>query len=282
MYRNYWGLQHKPFQEHHDASFCYRHDAFQAAQLKMRYVLENRLGVGVLVGEAGCGKTFLLRMLVTSLPDEFGPFVRVAFPQLNSRELLGYFASNIVSAEERAASPTVEESLDRILNALQDSLRQHTQNGRQPVLLIDDAHVIDKPVVFEALQLLLNLREPGRRDFALILCGEPQLLPRLLRHPSLAGRIPIRTTVFPLTSEETAEYVEHRLRIAGAKREIFEPPALRSVFELTGGVPLQINHLCELSLLVGYADRTQTINAEQVLTVAEELPLLAGRVPQAA
>lgn len=274
MYRDYWGLERKPFQDSPDAAGVYRHETFQSALLKLRYLLDNNLGVGLVAGSPGCGKSFLLRALVREIESDYGPIARIAFPQMTARELLGGLASEIGG---RDTNPGGSDNLDRALRQLNETLRKQHRQDKHAVIVIDDAHVIEDRHVFEAIDWLLNLREPGECEFSLILAGEPHLLARLKGHQALLGRIPIQAVLYPFTAEESADYVAHRMRLAGATREIFDAEALARVHELTDGVPLWINHLCELSLLVGYADRTETINVDQVTTVARELPILAVR-----
>lgn len=274
MYQEYWGLERKPFQDQPDGSALYRHETFQSALLKLRYVLDNDLGIGALIGGPGCGKSYLLRQLKREIDDAYGPVGRLAIPQLSARELLGWVTAEFSG---RDATRTSSDSLDRTLRDLYETLRSYHRDGKHAVLLLDDAHVIEDRSVFDAINWLLNMREPSECEFSLILAGEPRLLSRLRGHQALLGKIPIQAVLYPFTAEESGDYIGHRLRIAGASRELFEPDALSQVHELTEGVPLWINHLCELALLVGYADRSDNITAEQVATVADELPILASR-----
>ncbi len=278
MYRQHWGLDRRPFQDDTSTDVFFRSDTYQSALLKLQYVIENRLGVGLLSGDAGCGKSTVLRELPRALPEQSGPIIEIPYPRLSPRELLGSLARELSGRDDLDA---VEESLDRTVAVVGSTLQEFTESGRHPIIIIDDAHTIDDPDVFSALQLLLNFRKPGVCDFALLFAGEPTLLPRLMSFPSLIGHIIVKALVRPLTRHETVAYVGHRLKTAGAADEIFDSEAVQCIHELTGGVPLQINHLCELSLLVGYVDRSPSIHIEQVLSVAEELPALAGMVSHA-
>lgn len=279
MYRKHWRLECTPFRDRADGTDVYRHDVFQSALLKLRYALNNGLGMGMLAGGPGCGKSYLLRTLVRELGGEYTPIVRLAFPTMTARESITWLTTELTGHE---MPDTTTGNLDRVLRTLYESLRHHTRQQSHPVILIDDAHAIEDRAVFEALNWLLNMREPEECEFTMLLAGEPHLLARLRGHPALLARVPIQGVLYPLSAEETADYIEHRLRLAGVTREILEPSAAERVHELTDGVPLLINHLCELSLLVGYADRSETISAGQVETVAEELPVLAVRRTQAA
>ena len=87
----------------------------------------------------------------------------------------------------------------------------------------------------------------------------------------LEERLAVKCLIRPLSTEETTSYVSCRLEAAGATRPIFSPKAMQPLYELSGGIPRRINRLCDLALLVGFADESTEISAEQVEAVAEEL-----------
>jgi general secretion pathway protein A len=105
----------------------------------------------------------------------------------------------------------------------------------------------------------------------LIFVGQNELLNTVRRLGQLEERLAVKCLLRPLSSEETTAYVSCRLEAAGATRPIFSPLAMRPLFELSGGIPRRINRLCDLALLVGFADESTEISAEQVEAVAEEL-----------
>ena len=101
--------------------------------------------------------------------------------------------------------------------------------------------------------------------------GQPQLLPALERLPALEARLGVKCLLRPFNLEETISYVSHRLTAAGAEHEIFTSEALTALYQLTGGNPRRINRLCDLALLIGYAEEQVRINAPQVEAVCNEL-----------
>ncbi len=111
----------------------------------------------------------------------------------------------------------------------------------------------------------------AQRKFSLLLVGERGLLAPVQRLSQLDERISIRCVLGSLTKEETAQYVRQRLTVAGAQKEIFTPDALTAIFELSGGIPRRINRLCDLSLLVGYAENMSRISSVEVEAVSDEL-----------
>jgi MSHA biogenesis protein MshM len=188
---------------------------------------------------------------------------------LSPSELLAYLAVKL------GADPALVEGrgtgLDSILREIETRLAAYAKDGRHPIILIDEAHAIEDTKVFVALQHLLNYRQPPETDFSLILVGESPLLPRVGRIPGLEERVTVKSLLRPLTHEETAQYTAHRLNAAGLTQEVFDGPALDELFQLSGGIPRRVNRICDLALLVGYADRLTTLSASHVATVAEEL-----------
>ncbi len=269
MYQDYWGLDRIPFENHMSPEFFFRSDTHQAALLKMRYVVENRLGAGLLVGGVGYGKTYLAHQFTRELPEEAGPFIQLLFPQLNSDELLSYLADELEAGD--SLNTTTKQPLDQTIRRIERRLRHFTDEGRHPVMMIDDAHLIGDQRVFRTLQLLLNFQQKTGIDFSLLLIGERRLLAQVGQLAGLDERIGVKSLLQPLNREETMGYIIHRLEIAGSEASIFDDEALTVLFELSGGVPRRINRLCDLSLLVGFADKLQTISAGTVEAVGDEL-----------
>lgn len=267
MYERYWQLEHNPFDHDFDLRAFFRSDTHQATLLKLRYLIENGKGTGLLVGGTGSGKSYLIQVLGQQLAESHGPFVHLVFPQLAPGELLSYLA---VELGAEVATDNTAAPLDRIVRDIEQRLKSLGEAGRHPVLIVDEAHLIEDVQVFQALRLLLNFQQQKCR-FSLIFAGHPELLNIVRRLGQLEERVAVKCLLRALTLEETTGYVSCRLEAAGAKRPVFEPEAMRPLHELSGGVPRRINRICDLALLVGFADESQTISPEQVEAVAEEL-----------
>jgi type II secretory pathway predicted ATPase ExeA len=267
-YESHWGFARKPFENLPLPEFFYRSETHQAAVLKLRYAVENMQGAVLLTGGLGLGKSYLAKLLAHELSPSAGPFIHVLYPALSPAELLAYVLAELTGESDLSES---EPRLDRILHRLESELGRLADECRHPVIVIDDAHTIGESDAFRTLPLLLNFCErPGIRC-SLVLVGDRTLIPQVARIGELDERIAVRSLLRPLSFDETADYVEHRLAVAGRRERIFENDALRSVFEISQGVPRRINRLCDLALLVGYADNLTTITADHVEAVAEDL-----------
>ena len=269
MYEGYWQLDRNPFDDETDLRGFFRSATHQATLLKLRYLIENGKGTGLLAGGTGIGKTYLIQVLCRQLAEPLGPFVHLVFPQMSTPELLAYLAVELGAPDETGGREA--EGLDRIIRQIELRLRKYGEEGRHPVIVVDEAHLIEDVQVFQALRLLLNFRQHNGCRFSLIFVGQNELLNTVRRLGQLEERLAVKCLLRPLSAEETTSYVSCRLEAAGATRPIFAPAAMQPLYELSGGIPRRINRLCDLALLVGFADESTSISAEQVEAVAEEL-----------
>jgi type II secretory pathway predicted ATPase ExeA len=265
MYESYWQLDRRPFENTDDPRFYYPGESHQGTLLKLRYVVENQRGGAVLAAAAGAGKTLLTRVLARQLAETCRPVAHVVFPQMPAAELLNYLA------DELAAPRSSERGIDQTIRRIQRFLAENTAAGKHAVVIIDEAHLLEDTATLEALRLLLNFEADSKPGLTLLLVGQPKLLPIIDRMPGLEERLALKCLLRPFTLEETMLYVSHRLQTAGARRQLFDSAALESLFSLTHGLARRINRLCDLALLIGFAEERQTITAEQLDAVAHEL-----------
>jgi general secretion pathway protein A len=274
MYEQYWHLQRPAFRSQAPADFFFAGQSQQAALLKLQYLVEQRQGIAVLTGPAGSGKTFLLEAFRERLPATTGPLVDILFPQLTADELLHYIVAKL--REGHSEPDHSSDRRDRVLQRLERQLAHWIEQGRHPLILIDDAQLIEDQHVFQLMQQLLNYRRAGGPEFSVILCGQPELVGQIRHHPALQERLSFVCAVQPLLAEETAAYVQHRLRAAGGSDVIFDAGSLDAIHQLSRGLPRRINRLCDFALLVGYADQLERISPKEIEAVAAELCPIAA------
>jgi general secretion pathway protein A len=267
MYEAYWQFHSRPFENGGDARFYYPSEVHQGALLKLRYAVESRRGAALLAGAAGVGKTLLINSLKRQLGESFAPFVHIVFPRMSTAELLSYLAAELGAQGGGTSAVGIDENVRRLQQFLQDNVRA----GRHAVVAVDEAQLLVDSDALETLRLLLNFEADTQPALTMLLSGQPQLLPALARLPGLEARLGVKCLLRPLTLEETVSYVNHRLKAAGATREIFTSEALAALHELTGGNPRRVNRLCDLALLIGYAEEQVRINAPQIEAVSNEL-----------
>lgn len=271
MYEAYWQLESRPFEPNSSREFYYPAETHQGALLKLRYAVENRRGAAVLAGAPGTGKTLLVHTLRQQLDDRYRPFLHVVFPQMDGRDLLVYLAEMLGAPLDDPPRYTVEESIRRIELVVNENQRQ----GRHAVLVVDEAHLLWESGLLETLRLVLNLGGASEPPFTLLLVGQPRVLSCVERIPDLDERLAVKTLIRALSADETASYVSHRLKAAGTRRDIFDASALDELYVLSQGVPRAINRLCDLALLIGYAQGRDILRADDIAAVSEELVTVA-------
>ncbi|MFN0196024.1 MAG: ExeA family protein [Planctomycetaceae bacterium] len=269
MYESFWGLAHPPFTDHANPAWFFSGHSHHASLLKLRYLIDSRQGAGMLVGPSGIGKTLMTYVLEAELQERDQPVVRVLSPQFSPRELIHDIAFQLSVPELNVDADEV--GLDRLLHGLRETLLELTAKNTPPLIIFEDAHLIEDRQVMHAIRGLLNLRVVGQVELTLLLVGTPVLLTQIMRIAELEDRMAIKTMIKPLSEGDTADYIRHRLTVAGGEQQIFNDDACTAIAELTGGLPRKINRLCDLALLVGYADGLTEISGNDVESVADEL-----------
>jgi len=266
MYPKYFGLNESGFSITPDPHYLFLSRQHREALAHLTYGTGDSGGFVLLTGEVGTGKTTVCRAFLDRLPEHVD--VALIFnPALSGRELL-----EAVCREFGVAVPRGQASTHDLLDLLNAYLLDAHARGRRPVLIIDEAQNLS-PEVLEQVRLLTNLETTKHKLLQIFLIGQPELRDLLSerRVRQVAQRITARYHLAPLRRSETSEYIRHRLRVAGAGRDLFKPSALRRIHRLTGGIPRLINILCDRALLGAYATGQQVVDWRTVGRAAREL-----------
>lgn len=267
MYERYWNLSRAPFDQDRSSESFFSSRLHGEALVKLKYLIEHGKGAAVLVGASGTGKTHVQEMIRRQ--SNRNPVVQLIYPQLAPHELIS-FITDALGENASTSEPTIP-GLDLLLRALDTRLRELTAAGRTPVIMIDDAHLIEDRRMFQTLHQLMNFQRPGQSNFALILSGQPELVGTLQRSDCMADRIAFHCLLQSFSESESVEYIQHRLHAAGRTEPIFDDSAMKAIFELSSGIPRRINRLCDFALLVGYAKQLSQVSAEQIEGVHSEI-----------
>jgi general secretion pathway protein A len=164
-----------------------------------------------------------------------------------------------------------DKTKSELLHSLNDVFFRNFREGRDTVLIVDEAQLIEDDAVFEELRLLMNFQTDDRFLVTLLLIGSPELRERVRRLKHLDQRITIRYHLNTLDDTHTAAYVTHRLKMASRSTPIFTDEAIKLIFDFTRGTPREINNLCDVALLVGFTKRVTEIDEKIVAEVIKDM-----------
>jgi general secretion pathway protein A len=280
MYASFFGLNEKPFSITPDPRYLFLSERHAEALAHLVYGINEAGGFIQLTGEVGTGKTTVVRSLLTQAPKH-AEIALILNPRMTPPEFLLAICEELGIAVEQKSEGSLKDLVDLLSFHL---LKAHAE-GKRIVLVVDEAQNLG-PDVLEQVRLLTNLETETQKLLQIILIGQPELRELLGRVElrQLAQRITGRYHLDPLEREETAAYVRHRLRVAGATREIFTSGALREVQRLSGGVPRLINIVCDRALLGAFTEDRHLVRANVVRRAAGEVfgrTILPGWIPWA-
>lgn len=269
MYQQYWKLKEMPFENTPDPRFLYYSPQHEEGLSRLLYVVEQRKGAGMLTGVFGCGKTVLAHALFSTLNKNVYQVAFINNPHLKSVELLRAIARQL--GAENLPEKLTEMSTDHFTEVINNILLNNSKDGKETLVIVDEAHVIDDAGVFEELRLLLNFQVENRFLLTLLLMGQPELKERVHKNKQLVQRIAMGYHLEPLGQEEISRYIAHRLEVAGSHKDIFTQDAIELIFTNSGGIPRRINQICDMSLVTGFSKKQDKIDGEIVNEAVDSL-----------
>lgn len=265
MYLSFYNLVEEPFSITPDPRFLFFTGHHREAFDHLIYGITRRRGFIQLTGEVGSGKTTLCRAVLNHLNQSVQTAL-VLNPLLSFEQLLRSILNDLGLADPG------NDRLDCI-QALNHFLLSRGQDDRTVAVLIDEAQNLS-PEMMEQIRLLSNLETDQQKLVQIVLCGQPELKSRLagpeLRQ--LRQRITVRYHLLPLSLEQVAGYIDHRLQVAGADAGLrFTPQAVRAVYRYARGCPRMINAICDNAMLAGFVARSWTIDVNCVRRANRQL-----------
>jgi len=266
MYQSYFGLAEAPFSIAPNPRYLFMSQRHQEALAHLLYGVNGNGGFVLLTGEVGTGKTTVCRCLLEQIPESCD-VAYIFNPRLTVAELL-----STICVEFGIAFPPGNTSIKLFVDLINTYLLDAHARGRHTVLIIDEAQMLSAGVL-EQMRLLTNLETDQRKLLQIVLLGQPELV-EILALPELrqlAQRIVARYHLGPLTKQEVAEYVRHRLEVAGTQRPLIPAPLMNRLYRLSGGVPRVINVLCDRALLGAYVQGKEQVDRATLAQAANEV-----------
>jgi len=265
MYKTFYGFDEPPFSISPDPRFLYLSDSHKEALAHMIYGVQERKGFTVITGDVGTGKTTLINKFLEGLDEG----VRIIF--LNNPDLSREDFYYVIS---RAVGIDVGLGKARFLAAFERYLKEVDEQGGQVLLVVDEAQNLPAALL-EEVRLLSNLETSSRKLIQIVLVGQQELNDKLAEPTlrQLRQRISQKFHIAPLSADETAQYIEHRLSVAGyaGGQQLFGSRAVSRIHDFTGGYPRLINVVSDNLLLAAYTREMQRVGSSLVREVTQNM-----------
>jgi general secretion pathway protein A len=272
MYERYYGLNERPFDLSPNPRFLFLSNRHREALTHLWYGLTGRPGLTVLTGEAGTGKTTLVRTALLAANGSSAGIVHLSNPTLTRAEFYEYLSAGFGFTADVAGSKT------RFLHELEAAIASRAQKGIVLALIVDEAQSLPNELL-EEIRLLTNIQDASGRSLAVVLVGQPELSARLNERAlrQVKQRVALRCELTPLHVEETAAYIAARVCIAGGNAEgLFTRDAVLAIHEHSKGIPRTISVICDNALVSGFAADLKPVARSLVLEVCRDFHLGNG------
>lgn len=265
MYLSYYQLDKEPFSISPDPHFLWLSEKHQKAFETLKEGILERDGCVMLAGDIGTGKTTLIKRLV-KLDDVAAIFVTINDPDLDALDFFKILASEFQM--ERRFSGKGE-----FLAAFKHFLLNAFSTYKKVLLIIDEAQRLNHEILQEIVGLSC-LQMAGRKLLKVFFVGQLEFDAMLMREENrdVLQNIAAHYYLEPLSELETERYIEHRLKVAGARQQIFTPAAMKEIFALSKGYPRLINIICDTALLCGYGLGLKSIDSGLIQQCRRDLP----------
>jgi len=266
MYERFYGFREAPFELTSNPRFLFFTAQHREALCNLEYGLSSAKPITVLIGEAGTGKSTLLRAALQSDMCRHITCVFIDNPTLTRAEFLETLASRF----ELGAG--AEKSKASLLGGLESVIRRRHSRREMTALVIDEAQALPNEIL-EEIRLLANMETPTQKLLPVVLAGQPELADRLNepRLRQLKQRIALRCELKPLDLPDTAAYIVSRIRTAGGDpANIFTRQAVTLIHEYSRGLPRTISVMCDNALMSGFALDQRPVDGDIVLEVCRD------------
>jgi general secretion pathway protein A len=267
MFLKFYGLKEQPFGVTPDPRYLYLSPAHREALASLFYGIEVGRGFLALIAKPGMGKTTLLFHLL----EKFRSSAKTAFlfqTQCNSREFMRFLLAEL-------GYDSGDQDFVKMHEEFNKHLLREARAGNRFIVVVDEAQNLD-PSVLETIRLLSDFETPRAKLLQIVLAGQPELADKLANRnmAQLRQRISLVSGLKPLSLEDTRNYIQHRLKVAGYQGgSLFTPQALVDTAEFTEGIPRNINNFCFNAMSLACAMRQQVIDAAIVREVISDLDI---------
>jgi type II secretory pathway predicted ATPase ExeA len=265
-YLEYYKLKEQPFSNVVDNRFYWSSPQHEQAIIKLKYAIDTKKGLAVVIGDTGAGKTTLARKLLEELDENLyeAALLVIIHSSVSSEWLLKKFAIQLGISE-------IKENKVELLSQLFRRLNEISEEGKTAVVLMDEVQMLKSKEIMEEFRGLLNMESPEGKMINLLFFGLSDLEDVLNLDEPLRQRVAVRIKLSAFSGENTKDYICHRLKMAGSENNIFTDEAIDAIYKYSKGLPRLINTICDNSLLEGFLFKAKSIGEDIIKTVAVDL-----------
>ena len=271
-YEKYWHFLDLPFKIFPSGDTYFPSSTHEEARARIFQAIRTRKRIVLIAGKAGSGKTTLWQKIRGDLENYDISFSMgvVENPMGDFRDIVKEISDNM------GLSFSSHNDSGEVLGALKDKLCDNVEKGSTNIWLIDECQAIKDGDIWERLRLLTNWSWNGSPVLTLFLLGQPEVVPIIREKEGFTQRIGAFYFLGSLSVEETGSYIEYHLKKVNADNpDIFTEDAVQMIYRYSGGLPRNINHICDAALLLGAVQGKDFVDAKMVEEVAAERELLA-------
>ena len=262
--RNHYGFTRLPFGKDLAPSMLHQHAGCAEAAARIGWCISER-ALGVITGEVGAGKTVAARAAIAALDQTRHTLIYLANPTTGTRGIHYQIVTALGGRPSHGTAALAAQAAGMLA-------AEHNERGRTPVLIVDEAHLLDHDQL-ESVRMLTNDQMDAASPLACLLIGQPTLR-RMIRLGVLAAldqRIALRYAMPAMTSEETASYIRHHLKLAGRSDPLFSDDAITLTHQAARGLPRAVNNIALQSLIAAYAGRKAIVDEASARTAVTEV-----------